>query len=60
MRTPVIGRFARVRHAGELMLVTVIDSYAGENRAKRVRVQTPGACQGQVLMPGQYELVEFV
>lgn len=59
-RTSVIGRFAQVLDkAGTRLRVTVIDKVAGTNRAKRVRVQTPGPCQGEVLMPGSYSLIEF-
>lgn len=55
----VIGRLVIIRHSGVLYTATVIDSVAGENRAKRVRIQTKGTKQGTVLMPRDYDLIEF-
>lgn len=37
---------------------TVIDEMAGEPRARRVRLQT-GEHAGEVLLPGQYDILEF-
>lgn len=48
-----------VEHKHQRYLASVIDCVAGENRAKRVRVQSKGSLQGQVLMPGDYALIEF-
>ena len=56
----VIGRAVIVSHQGQQYTATVIDAVAGENRAKRVRVQSKGKMQGSVLMPGQYEIKEFL
>lgn len=58
---PVIGRMAIVmdlKHGGRIHTASVLDAVAGTNRAKRVRLQT-GVHQGEVLMPGQYRLLEF-
>jgi hypothetical protein len=56
----VIGRFVEIRTQGLLLKATVLDTVAGENLPKRVRVQSIGSIQGDVLMPGQYEIVQFL
>jgi len=58
-RSP-IGRTAEIRHDGEVLTATVIDEVPGTRQAKRMRVQTPGRTQGNVLMPYEYELLEYV
>lgn len=59
---PVIGRLCMVRdhkgHDRELVGATVIDNVAGENLAKRIRLQT-GENAGAVRMPGEYDIIEF-
>lgn len=59
MTTNVIGRFAVVRHGKKFLTVSVIDAVAGENKAKRVRIQK-GPRQGEVLMPSEYQFMEFI
>lgn len=59
-RPTVIGRFVEVKHDGLLLKATVIDCVAGENLPKRVRVQSIGKIQGDVLMPGEYEILRFL
>lgn len=54
-----IGRMAVIRHEGELYQATIIDLVAGTDRAKRVRIQRDLYKQGTVLMPGQYEFIEW-
>ena len=57
----IIGRLCVVRDLkhGPLVEAMVIDRVAGQNNAKRVRLQT-GEHFGEVRMPGEYELMEFV
>lgn len=59
----VIGRSVMVRdHRGSdrvFVGALVIDAVAGENRAKRIRLQT-GSNAGEVRMPGEYDVMEFV
>lgn len=55
----VIGRMAIVRYRKKFLTVSVMDAVAGENKAKRVRIQK-GPRQGDVLMPGEYQLMEFL
>ena len=55
----VIGRMAMVRIGSMLCEAMVIDAVAGENRPKRVRLQT-GENAGEVRMPGEYEIVELL
>jgi uncharacterized protein YaiL (DUF2058 family) len=58
----IIGRLCVVRDIkGNKALVEamVIDRVAETDRAKRVRLQT-GEHFGEVRMPGEYELIEFV
>lgn len=58
----VIGRMAIVRDckntANTIVEAMVIDSVAGENTAKRVRLQT-GEHFGEVRLPGEYKFMEF-
>ena len=42
-----------------ICLATVIDKVHGTNRAKRVRLQS-GEFSGEVRLPGQYDLLEFM
>ena len=60
---PVIGRSVMVRdeksEQHELVGATVIDALAGENRAKRIRLQT-GPFAGEVRMFGEYLIMEFL
>jgi hypothetical protein len=55
----VIGRWVSVNHRGRTLEGTVMDAVAGTNKAKRVRVQD-GAWRGKVLMPGEYQVMEFL
>ncbi len=56
----VIGRMAVIRVAGEQYVGTVIDAVAGEpGRAKRMRIQSPGARQGDVVQPSEYIFLEW-
>lgn len=59
---PVIGRACLVRdkkHNDRAFFgATVVDAVAGENRAKRIRLQT-GEHAGEVLMSGEYDIMEF-
>lgn len=57
---PVIGRTAVAEHAGEKVLITVIDKVAGTNKAKRVRIQQHRTLGGNVLMPHEYKVLEFL
>jgi hypothetical protein len=52
-----IGRKATIRVGKKLYVGTVIDAI--ERKAKRIRIQTPGERQGDVVMPGDYVLMEF-
>lgn len=54
-----IGKLAVIRSEGQQHVATVIDA-TPDLKAKRVRVQSPGPIQGNVLMPGGYVLVEFL
>ena len=54
----VIGRRAIIRVGGEQYWGTVIDA-THDHRAKRIRIQSPGSRQGNVVMPGEYGLIEF-
>lgn len=56
----VIGRRVMIEHNGEKLEATVIDNVAGENLAKRVRIQRHRTLAGNVLMPGQYKVLEFL
>lgn len=56
----VIGRFVEVKHAGLILKGSVMDAVAGENLPKRVRIQDIGELQGKVLMPGEYEIIQFL
>ena len=48
-----------VSHDKQLLTVNVIDK-RWNGRAGRVRVQTQGDLHGKVLMPAQYQLIEFI
>jgi len=58
----IIGRLCVVRDlkgTGKTVVeAMVIDRVAGEQKAKRVRLQT-GEHFGEVRLPGEYELLEF-
>jgi hypothetical protein len=58
----VIGRTCLVRdhrhHDRAFFGATVVDAVAGENRAKRIRLQT-GEHAGETLMPSEYDIMEF-
>jgi len=53
-----IGRSAVIRVGSHQYVGTIID--AAGRKAKRVRIQSQGQRQGDVLMPGEYVLMEFV
>ena len=48
-----------VKSDGVICLATVIDAAEGNTKPKRVRLQS-GEHAGEVRMPAQYELLEFV
>lgn len=54
-----IGRIAVIAYNGGLYVANVMDTIAGTNRMKRVRIQRDANLQGTVLMPGQYEFREW-
>lgn len=54
----VIGRMAVVRVAGQQYVGSVIDA-TPDGHAKRIRLQSPGAKQGNVVMPGEYIFMEW-
>jgi hypothetical protein len=54
-----IGRIAVIEHQNKLYVANVLDLVAGTDRIKRVRIQRDLYLQGKVLMPGQYEFVEW-
>lgn len=56
-RSP-IGRVAVIRTGGEQYLGTVIDAIG--DKPKRVRIQSPGRRQGDVVLPREYVLMEWV
>lgn len=58
--TSVIGKTAIVEHNGKQYEATVIDKVAGTNRAKRVRIQRHRKLGGNVLMIGEYKILEFL
>lgn len=58
-RRRVIGRMARVITSAGLRLASVMDAGPG-GKAKRVRVQDGDGDKGKVLMPADYNIVEFV
>ena len=59
----VVGKFCMVRdlksEPNPVVSATVVDRISGINHAKRVRLQT-GEHAGEVRMPAEYELLEFV
>ena len=54
----VIGRYAIIRVAGEQYRGTVLDQDSN-GRTKRIRIQSPGARQGNVVQPSEYIFLEF-
>jgi hypothetical protein len=58
-RTSVIGRLAVIRVGGEQYVGNVLDCGPG-GKAKRIRVQSPGARQGNVYFPNEYIFMEWV
>ena len=60
MKKSSIGRMAVVKHKNRFYDVSIMDLIHKTNRPKRVRVQSKGKLQGEVLLPCQYVLVEFV
>lgn len=60
----VIGRWVRVKVTAHgqarICEAVVIDKVKGTNLAKRIRLQWPKEIQGEVVMRGQYEVMEFL
>lgn len=54
-----IGRMAVIGYQGKQYLANVLDQVAGTTKPKRVRIQFDPNLQGNVLMRGQYEFVEW-
>lgn len=54
----VIGRRCIIRVDGQQYVGTVIDA-GHDHRAKRVRIQSPGPKQGNVVMRGDYLFLEW-
>lgn len=56
--TSPIGRHATILARGKRYWATVIDAKGRE--PKRVRIQSAGSDQGKVLMPGEYNVIEYL
>lgn len=54
-----IGRMAVIGYMGHQYLGNVLDLVAGTQCPKRIRIQFDPMLQGKVLMPGQYEFIEW-
>jgi hypothetical protein len=57
-RQKCIGRLAVIRVGGEQYVGNVLDCGPG-GKAKRIRVQSPGARQGNVYFPNEYIFMEW-
>jgi hypothetical protein len=57
-KTSPIGRFASISVEGVHYVGSVID--AAGRMAKRIRIQSRGVRQGDVVQPGEYKLLEFM
>lgn len=55
----MIGRMAVIRVDGAQYVGNVIDA-TPDGKAKRIRIQSPGAKQGSVVMPGEYIFMEWL
>lgn len=54
-----IGRLAAIGYQGKCYVANVLDQVAGTTQPKRVRIQYDCFLQGKVLMPGEYQFMEW-